>query len=202
MTASTEQIDDHAVIGRVLGGRINDFEILLNKYRGYVFTIVSRRLPASEVAEMAQDIFVEAYRSLPKLKGQQDFKKWLARIAIYRCYDYWRSHYQRSEVRLDDLSEEHRKWLETAAAAESDTSFTRFQSQNEAKEILQRAMRVLSLKDRTVLTLIYLDGYAVDEAAELLGWTSINVRVRAYRSRNKMQKIISEMLAGISDNER
>jgi len=46
-----------------------------------------------------------------------------------------------------------------------------------------------------VLTLVHLDGYTVKEAAEMLGWSVINVKVRAYRSREKIRKQIAALLA-------
>jgi RNA polymerase sigma-70 factor (ECF subfamily) len=44
-----------------------------------------------------------------------------------------------------------------------------------------------------VLTLVHLDGYSVSEAARLLGWSLINVKVRAHRARKALRNIFHEM---------
>jgi RNA polymerase sigma-70 factor (ECF subfamily) len=44
-----------------------------------------------------------------------------------------------------------------------------------------------------VLELVYLEGYSVKEAANLLGWSTAKVKVRSFRSRKKLHKLIKEM---------
>jgi DNA-directed RNA polymerase specialized sigma24 family protein len=49
--------------------------------------------------------------------------------------------------------------------------------------------------------MIHLEGYSTEEAAELLGWSSVTVRVRAFRSRKKLRKLLSKMLEGEDASE-
>lgn len=186
---------DAVVIARILAGRANDYAILLDRYRGYVCKVVSGLLPADLVPDLAHEIFVEAYRSLAQFDHRSAFKNWLAGIALRHCRTYWRQHYRNREIPLSALGEEHQRWLEGVIAEEAhllhDTSASRW----EAREILQHALAGLSAKDRMVLTLVHLDGYTVQEAAAMLGWSTINVKVRAYRSREKMRKQIAALLA-------
>jgi len=64
----------------------------------------------------------------------------------------------------------------------------------EAKDLLQWALGRLSAKERTVLTLTLLNGYSMAEAAELMGWSVISIKVQAHRSRKKLRKILAEIL--------
>ncbi|MGB5156166.1 RNA polymerase sigma factor [Desulfobacterium sp. N47] len=187
---------DAEIIGRILSGRINDFEIILNRYRGYIFKIVSGRLPADVVADLSHEIFIEVYKSLPNYDERKMFRKWLAGIAIHCCYDYWRQHYQNHEISISALTEDHKRWIDEVLAAKSEDVFNNIENQKEAREILQWALADLSAEDRMALTLVHLDGLSVKEAAQVLGWSSINVKVRVHRSRKKMRKRIAAMLSG------
>jgi RNA polymerase sigma-70 factor (ECF subfamily) len=81
-------------------------------------------------------------------------------------------------------------------SAPSRDAFDHTETQKEMQEILQRALADLSAEDRMVITLVHLEGLSIKEAAEVLGWSSINVKVRIHRSRKKMRKRIETMLAG------
>ena len=56
----------------------------------------------------------------------------------------------------------------------------------------------LSPENRAVLTLVYLDGYSVREAAQMLGWSQINVKVRAHRARQALRALLRDTIAGRS----
>ena len=55
--------------------------------------------------------------------------------------------------------------------------------------MLQWALSRLSPEHRMVLTLVHLEGYSVREAARLLGWNVVNVKVRAYRARQALRQL-------------
>lgn len=185
---------DDEIIGRILHGQIDDFEILLNRYRGYVFKIVSGFLPPEAVLDFSHEIFVEVYQSLSRYEDGTTFKKWLAGVTINCCHDYWRTHYRNLEIPLSSLTEKHQEWIDNVAASQSMDAFSSDKMQKEAREILQYAMAGLSSKDRLLLTLVHLEGLSIKEAAGILGWSTINVKVRAHRSREKMRKRIGTML--------
>lgn len=59
-----------------------------------------------------------------------------------------------------------------------------------AAELVQELLAMLSPPDRLVLTLIYLDGCTMAEAAERAGWTTIGTKVRASRARQKLRDLL------------
>ena len=185
--------DDRDIVRGVLDGRVDDFAILLARYRRYVGKIVAGIVPAEMIPDLAQEIFVEAYTSLAAFNPRSSFKKWLAGIAVHRCYDYWRQRYRRREVPFSALGEEHLQWVEGVQAARARDRFAVGEGRKEAAEILQWAMAGLTAEDRMVLTLVHLEGFSVQEAAEALGWSQVNVRVRAHRSRQKLRKRLTEL---------
>ena len=64
----------------------------------------------------------------------------------------------------------------------------------EAAEVLEWALGKLSPENRAVLTLVHLDGYSVREAAQLLGWSLVNVKVRAHRARQALRALLRRTL--------
>jgi len=154
-------------------------------------------VPPDRVQELVHDVFVKAYVSLAQFSDSVPFEHWLAGIAVRTCYDYWRDRF-RHEVPVSALSEEHQRWIEQTLSAQSDSQFRDESAKREAAEVLEWAMGHLSPENRAVLTLVHLDGYSVREAAQMLGWSQINVKVRAHRARQALRALLRDTIAGRS----
>lgn len=185
---------DSEIVRQVLEGDVNAFETLLTRYGDLVQRIVSRRVPVHEVEETVQEAFVRAYRSLHTFREQGRFRQWLSSVAVRTCYDYWRKAYRSQEVPLSAMSEKHRDWLEGVMTAGSVQSLQDADSRREAAELLEWAMARLSAEDRVVLELIYLEGLSTRETARLLGWSAANVKVRSFRSRRKLERLLGRVV--------
>jgi RNA polymerase sigma-70 factor (ECF subfamily) len=195
METRASSLSDEEIIGRVTAGDVDAFEYLMQRYEARVFGIIGRRVPRVDLEEVAQDAFVRAYLSLPTYRRKGDFESWLATIAVRTCYDYWRERYKRREQPVSSLSEDQLKRLARAAADQSVRSNAGGEASREARELLAWAMGFLSPEDRAVLELVHLEERPVKEAADLLGWSAVNVKVRAYRSRKKLRAILEGLIA-------
>ena len=192
--AETEQLSDAEVIQRVLDGDADFFEHLLNRHRGRVFGIVSRHVPPSEIEEVAHEVFIRAFKSLATFRNESNFQNWLSSIAVRTCHDFWRSRYRSKETAISGLSQPHQKWLEHVIAEESSTSFADGVNRKEAGEILKWALEQLQGKDRIILELLYFQEYSIKETANMLGYTQATVKVRSFRSRQKLKKILGDAM--------
>jgi RNA polymerase sigma-70 factor (ECF subfamily) len=195
MTDHPRTPSDAEIIRRIIDGDVNSFEYLLKKYRDHVLRIIKSHIPYHEVEEMAQEVFVRAYQALPGFKQEGSFRQWLSAIAVRTCYDFWRKRYRSREIPMSDLSEKHRDWLENTLSYQSDQSFRERGRQKEAREVLDWALSKLSPRDRMALELVYLEGLSVKEAADLLQWSVANVKVRSFRSRKKLEKVLSGLIS-------
>jgi RNA polymerase sigma-70 factor (ECF subfamily) len=185
---------DFEIVRRVIDGDVNAFESLLVKFKDPVFNMVSKHIPHGQVEEVAHDVFIRAYQSLPSFKYKSSFKQWLFAIAIRSCYDFWRREYRSRELPISSLTENDQRWLEEAVADQSSQANYEENARKEARELLDWALNRLSAEDRMVLELVYLDGCSVKEAADLLGWSIANVKVRSFRSRKKLRKLLTGMI--------
>jgi RNA polymerase sigma-70 factor (ECF subfamily) len=197
VVASRSALPDDEIIRRVLTGDTDLFEELLMRYQEHVGRIVAGHVPREMVDEVAHDVFVRAYTSLPTYSFRTPFSHWLSTIAIRSCYDAWRSVSARKEVSLSgfgDAAEEQQQWIEHVLATESKERFDVMVRQQDATNLLQGALAQLSPENRMVVTLVHLEGHSVREAAELLGWSVVNVKVRAHRARQQLRKILNVLL--------
>ncbi len=188
-----EDIDGGA-IREVLGGNVDAFSILIDRYQGYVSGIVTKKVPRERIEEVAHETFVRAYRSLRTFRGKTAFRHWLARIAVRCCCDFWREHYRTRETPISSIAEEGREWIRGLLVDGSVGSSDDHDRNRQALGVLRWAMEKLSAEERMVLTLVHLEEYTTAEAAELLRWSVSKVKIRAHRARKKLRKILSEAI--------
>lgn len=191
-------LSDEDLIRLVMAGDVELFEALIQRHRDHVSRIVGGHVPVDLVPEVAHDVFVKAYTGLGTYRFEQPLAHWLATIAVRTCYDFWRAR-QGGDVPISALTEDHQRWIDRVQAAKSDEEFSEQHRQQEATEVLQWALAHLSPESRMVVTLVHLDGYSVREAATLLGWSVVNVKVRAHRARQALRTILMEEQGGLYD---
>lgn len=194
MRGNSAARSDAEIIDLVSSGNVDAFEAIVERYEDRVFAHVSRRVPAADAGEVAHEVFVRAYLSLPSYAGKGDFAAWLSRIAARACSDYWRERYRSRERSESSLGGEERRWLDEAAAGRSLESIERAESARHAHEVLERALSLLSPKDRMVIEIVHIEERPVKEAAAMLGWSTVNVKVRALRARRRLRSVLREML--------
>ena len=74
-------LNDNEIISKVLDGDQQAYAVLVNRYQNYVFTLTLRIMKTREDAEeVAQDVFIKAYRSLADFRGASKFSTWLYTI--------------------------------------------------------------------------------------------------------------------------
>jgi len=147
------------------------------------------------VEETAQVAIVRVYRSLSSYRGKgSGFKAWLSTVTIRTCYDYWRKAYRSKEVTISALTDDHKRWIEKVVAEESTQGLREKAASDEAREVLDWGLSHLPPEDRMVLELVHFEERSGREVAKLLGWTTTIVKVRAFRARRKLEKILHDLI--------
>lgn len=181
-------LDDAEVIKRVLEGDVDAFEVLVRRYQEHLFRLLSRHLPQVEVAEAAQEAFLDAFQNLSRLRDVTKFRSWLSAIALRRGADIWRATSRRMERSMDFSNPEELAWLEEAMLSDSRERFDGLADQREASKLVELLMADMSVEDRLALELFYAEEYGVSEIGKMLGWGQSKVKVRLHRARKKMAK--------------
>jgi len=183
--------DEQNLIQRIRQGETDRFEDVIRRYQGHVVRLVSRRVPAADVEEVAHDVFIRAYVGLAQYSQAVGFDHWLSGIAVRACVDFWRAR-KRTDLPVSHLTSDHHQWIEEVLASRSDEDFRSRTRQREAADVLDWALGQLSPENRAVLTLVYLEGHSVRDAAHLLGMSVVTVKVRAHRARRLLREILSQ----------
>jgi RNA polymerase sigma-70 factor (ECF subfamily) len=184
----------NSIINRVLSGEINAYEELIEMFEEHVFKIISKRIPTQDIDLLAHDVFVKAYQSLDRFKGKSPFENWLARITVFSCYDYWKAKEKDGLVTAPVLEANHTEWLELVATGKANERFIKEQYQQDIEELVAYALKQMSVDDRIVLEMYYIEQWSMREIGKSLNWSLPKVKIRTMRARKKMRSIIKEFL--------
>jgi len=178
------------LIAAVLKGDAASFEPLVQKYSPRVFATVRRYARReSEVEDIAQDIWLKAFERLNSFRSEAPFEHWLMRLAVRTCYDALRAHQRNRETTFAELTEPEEDWLDRFVtqpdAAKEDAEA--------ARQLIARVLDQLSPPARLVITLQEIEQRSVKEVAALTGWSVPLVKVRAFRARAEMRKVLAKI---------
>ncbi len=177
--SSANELDD-GLIARCLAGDRAAFDNLFNKYQEYVYNIVYGILGKPEEArDVAQEVFLQVYRSLSSFRRGSRFATWLYRIAVNRAVDVARSSKRWSWLSID---EDVRSRADTADGPQQITA--RHAEQSATQQILMQ----VPVQHRDVLVLRYYQELSIDEIAEVLGISVAAAKVRLHRARHHFKE--------------
>lgn len=178
---------DAALVRRCQRGDADAFGRLFARHDKRVYALVARVLgpaaTADDVDDVAQDVFVQAWRALPKFRGDAQFSTWLYRIGTNMAIRQWhRAKRSAQAVSQEDLPPTVRAALAMADAGPEDVAALRARDR-----ALRSAVEGLPDKQRTVLLLHYFEGLPCEEVAALLGcsvgtvWSRLHYGCRRLR---------------------
>ena len=178
------------LIAAVLKGDAASFEPLVQKYSPRVFATARRYARReSEVEDIAQEVWLKAFSKLSSFRGEAPFEHWLMRMTVRTCYDFLRGHQRNRESSFSELSEPESDWLERFVADPGSSA----EDADAARLLVSRVLEKLSPPARLVITLLEIEDRSVKEIAEMTGWSVPLVKVRAFRARSEMRKILAKM---------
>ena len=165
-----EQIEDSALIARILDGDRKAFAVLVHRYSRYVYAQIARSVRlVDDVEDLVQIVFVKVYENLHQLRNPDRFRPWLHSIVRNAVNSHHR--HRAVQLRLEETL-----YPEPATHAEE-----------EIKHVVRAALRILSAEHRQVIAHHYFKGYSYAETADLLNLTVETVRGRLRRARLKLK---------------
>ncbi len=173
-------------IKRAQLGEPEAFGPLVQKYQQRVFSLVYHLVRRrDEVEDLAQEIFIKAFRAIGSYNFQSSFVTWLSRIATNHCYDYLR-HERASRVSFYwQMGEESQQELEANAQSQPEDALNH-EEQLALKDLVDKLLERAPENDRKILLLKELQDYSVEEIAEILNLKPTTVKVRLHRARKRM----------------
>ena len=178
------------MIAAVLKGDAASFEPLVQKYSPRIFATARRYARhESEVEDIVQQVWLKAFEKLDSFRGEAPFEHWLMRVAVRTCYDSLRAHQRNREKSFSELTEPEEDWLDRFVSQPDAAD----ENAEAARLLVERLLGQLSPPARLVITLQEIEGRSVKEIAQLTGWSVPLVKVRAFRARAEMRKVLSKI---------
>jgi len=177
--------DDRELVRRGQAGDKEAFEELVRRHQRRVFAVAGGILRRREdVEDIAQQVFVKAYFSLKRFDQRAAFTTWLYKITVNECWDLLRKKKVRPLLYESDLSEEQAQQF--SATERLDSGAQDVSDKLEAQQQVERLLQGLDERDRMMLILKEVEGFAIDEIAEILDLNANTVKVRLFRARRRI----------------
>jgi RNA polymerase sigma-70 factor (ECF subfamily) len=171
-------------------GDARAFNLLVERYQVRIYNLCYRMLnDADAAADVAQDVFLSAYRNIKRYRGGS-FTAWILRIATNACYDQLRARQRRPTSSIDALldDEEHApRQFEDQSESPVDRSL-----RNELAGEIQRSLAALDDDQRIVVVLSDIQGLSYDEISTATGWPLGTVKSRLSRGRAQLRTVLRQ----------
>ncbi len=188
--AELKEVDeDYYEVIKVKEGDNSAFDILMFRHQETIAKQMRRFSTNLDIIEeLTQTVFVNAYKSIDNYEPRAPFLHWLRTIASRVGYNYWRTELKKPKtVQLEDWDQRPEDNVSERA--------------HDPSEVLNMVLSKIPLKERQVLCMMYLDKMSVKEVAETMEWTVAMVKMRSYRSRKKLRKLLNDKELGDILNE-
>lgn len=182
---SDDKATDAELIADVLDGNQSAFSIIVRRYEGAVAaTVIGMLGPGDEAEEVGQETMIKLYRSLDRFKGEAELKTYLTRIAINSSLDALRRRKRNLLRFFTPESENDSAWEDRIASASNHTK------DFENRQLVQAALEQLKPEFRAVAVLRLVQGYSVEETADMLDIAPGTVLSRLSRARKQLMEIL------------
>jgi RNA polymerase sigma-70 factor (ECF subfamily) len=179
--ADLQDADDHTLVAAFLNGRREAFDVIVERHRRQVYRLCYRFAGNHEdAADLAQDVFVRAFRGLARFKGQSAFKTWLYRVGVNTCLNRTSAKRPASEP-LDVQAHVDGRAIDPLIALIDEERALR----------VRRAVEQLPPKQRATLVLRIYEGLSHEEIARILGSTVGAAKTNLFHALGNLKRLVN-----------
>jgi RNA polymerase sigma-70 factor (ECF subfamily) len=191
--------EEAALVRRVQAGDELAFRELVERYQAKIFSIIYGILRNHNDAEdIAQQVFSKVYFSIRNFDFRSSLLTWIYKITVNECYDYLRKKRVRRLVYESDFSQEESQRMEASDPAIDPAvpADERLAQRDFAVKLLSK----VSEEDRTLILLKEVEGHSVEELAQMTGMNENTIKVKLFRTRQKLLKAAQRLGGGRVNN--
>ena len=185
---------DWAIVQRVQNGEVSAFNQLVQKYRQPLFsTIYNMTGNREDATDIAQEVFIKAFQSIKRFRGQASFYTWLYRIAVNSSITFIKRAKKQRFINYETIDET----LVSSEILEYFTAKTKTEKGallKELQEKLNEALQKLSPKHRIVVILHEVEGMNHKEIADITKTSEGTVRSRLHYAKKMLQAFLLEYI--------
>jgi RNA polymerase sigma-70 factor (ECF subfamily) len=173
-------LDDGELVARIREGDLDAFETLYRRYKDELYRTalaITRDRGAAE--ELLQDCFLRAYDHMDRVDGYASLRPWLHRIVVNLSYN-WSAKRRLRLISIEDVFDR----LLMVPRTSPERAFER----EELLQVVDEALRSLSMRQRVVVVLFYLQGFSLAEIAYVLDCPVGTVKSRLHNARRVLRQ--------------
>ena len=182
---------DLVLVQLAKGGDLKAFAKLVEQNKKLVYNLAYNIMSNREDAEdISQEVFLKAYKSLNKFRGDSKFSSWLYRITTNTCLTVRRNKSNKIKTGVDDIEDYlERNSVNTNVSFEQNPE--RFAERGFMKKNIENALIVLSPREKSVFVLRNLTELPFNEISEMLKLRLGTVRSLNFRALTKLRHELS-----------
>ena len=176
-----------ALVRRAQAGDETAFREIVERYQSKVFSIIHGIVrQRNDVEDIAQQVFAKVFLSLRNFDFRSSLITWIYKITVNECFDYLRKRKVRKLVYESDMSEDEVRRVENSEPVVDrqtpvDTDLAR-------RDYVLKLLTRVSEEERSLLMMKEVEGFSVEELAEVTGMNENTIKVKLFRARQKLVK--------------
>jgi len=175
-----EERSDWECVQKVQGGDADAFETLVRRHEKKIFNLLYRWLgDYDDAAEVAQEVFLAAFRAIKRFRGDSSFATWLYRIGVNHAKNRQKS------LQVARQRQQAREVSDAPSDPASDPA--EGVEQRERHDLVQRGLNELDADDALLILLHDLQGVRYEEISETLDIPLGTVKSRLHRARQALR---------------
>ncbi len=187
--------DKIELVRKTLSGDKSAFDRLVKSVSPLVFSIIYRFFHEKQQAEdIAQEVFIRAYRSLHTYAQEKPFTNWLRTITVRMCYRELKKEKNNPERTETSLTSDSFSIIDSFCFNPEPLNRMDQEKKLILKELTEKILVKLSPKERMIIVLIEVEGKSIKEVSSLMGISAVNVKVSNYRARKNARKILNSLI--------
>lgn len=191
---TTQERTDRELLADHVAGDPTAFEILFGRHRDRLWAVALRTTSdPEEASDGLQDAMISAFRNAASYRGEAAVTTWLHRVVVNACLDRLRRKRARPTVPLPGTDADTGR--DNLADPRDDIGSLELGIE------IEKALANLPPDQRAAIVLVDVEGYRVDEAAEILGCPTGTVKSRCARGRAKLAAQLANLRGDPPDSD-
>jgi RNA polymerase sigma factor (sigma-70 family) len=181
--------DEAQLISAIRSGDQESFRFLVEKYQDNIIRTSKGFVHSRDDAEdIAQEVFIEVFKSVNKFRGESELSTWIYRIAVNKSLNFLKSASRRKFLSFFDYTDSENIALRNDPVASSDYYADEELNKSEQSEEVMKAIDRLPAKQRTAFILNKYDDLTYQEIANVMHTTVSAVESLLFRAKKSLQK--------------
>ena len=189
MSYKSQYADEKALISALITGDNNAFRQFVNDYQLSIRRICIGMLRSeADADDVAQEVFIEAFRSIAKFNEKAELSTWLYRIAVNKSLNYLRQKKSMKRDSVISISDEYKHSLQLSGSDSSEEAVTA----GDHKKAIDSALIRLQDKQRTAFVLSKYEDLSYREIADLMKSSVGSVESLIFRAKKNLQRYLEK----------